>query len=406
VPAVPRVVVIGGGFGGLQCARKLWGAPVDVVLVDRHNYHLFTPLLYQVASCLLDPSEIAAPLRKVFRGAPNVRFRNAHVAALEYEHRTVQLSDGSSLPYDYLVLAAGSRTNFFGNQELARTALGLKDLGEALRLRNHVLECLERAATTDDAAVRARCLTFTIVGAGPTGVEYSGALAELVRLVLPHEYPEISPASVRIVLVEGGDRVLPGFPANLGAYARRELERRGVEVQTGRLVRDADDLGGATLVWTAGVQPSELVAGARIEVDEHLRVPGTPGVYAIGDVALVRDRRGNVLPMTSPPAMQEGHYVARHILSGGRCRPFRYRDRGTLATIGRRAAVGTVGPLRFTGLLGWLVWLVVHLYYLIGFENRLHVMLRWSWYYVRYDRPVRAIIRADEGEECGRAGRC
>jgi len=397
VPAVPRVVVVGGGFGGLQCAKKLRGQPIDVVLVDRHNYHLFTPLLYQVASCLLNPSEIAAPLRKVFRGASNVRFRNADVTGVDYAARAVHLADGSSLPYDHLVLAAGSRTNYFGNTRLARSALGLKDLGEALRLRNHVLECLERAATTSDARERAWYLTFTVVGGGPTGVEYAGALAELVRLVLPHEYPEISPAEVRIVVLEGADRLLSTFPASLGDYAHRELQHLGVEVQTGRLVRDGDDVGGATLVWTAGVQASELGGGGRIEVDEWLRVPGAPGVYAIGDLALVRDRRGQPLPMTSPPAMQQGRYVARHILTGGQIRPFRYRDKGTLATIGRRAAVGKVGPLRFRGLLGWLVWLVVHLYYLIGFENRLQVMLRWSWYYLRYDRPVRAIIRAANG---------
>lgn len=394
---VPRVVIIGGGFGGLQCAKKLRDKPVHVVLVDRNNYHLFTPLLYQVASCLLNPSEIAAPLRKIFRGAHNVRLRMGSVETIDSQTKQVRLADGATLAYDYLVLAAGSIPNYFGNDALAKQALGLKDLPEALELRNHVLGCLERAAVCTDDGERARLLTFYIVGGGPTGVEYAGALAELIRLALPGEYPEIPPALVRIVLLEGGDRLLPAFAPNLSAYARRELERRGVDVHTQRLVHDPDELDGTTLIWTAGVRPSDLADGHRIDVDEHLRIPGAPGAYAVGDLARVRDRKGRELPMTSPPAMQEGRHVARHILSeviGGRVRPFRYRDKGSLATIGRDAAVSQIGPLRFTGFFGWVVWLVVHLYYLIGFENRLQVMLRWAWYYVHYDRPVRAIIRA------------
>jgi NADH dehydrogenase len=407
----PRVVIVGAGFGGLQCARKLRDEPVDVVLVDRQNYHLFTPLLYQVASCLLSPSEIAAPLRKVFRGAANVRFRMGNVVDVDFAARAVRLSDGTALEYDFVVLAAGSRTNFFGNDDLERHALGLKDLGEALQLRNHVLECLERASATTDADERRRLLTFCVVGGGPTGVEYSGALAELVRLVLPHEYPELSGSDVRIVLLEGGDRLLPAFRPRLSTYAFQELRRRGVEVRLNALVSSATDkvvcthdgteIQTESMIWTAGVKPEALAAdahaphtrGRRLEVDEHLRIRGVDRAFAIGDAASGKDRKGRELPMTSPPAMQGGRYVAKQIL-GKTARAFRYRDKGTLATIGRRAAVGEVGPFRFTGLFGWLVWLVVHLYYLIGFENRLLVMMRWSWYYVRYDRPVRSIIRA------------
>jgi NADH dehydrogenase len=405
-------VIIGAGFGGLQCARKLCNEPVDVVLVDRRNYHLFTPLLYQVASCLLSPADIAAPLRKVFRGARNVRFMMGDVARIDFEAKVVHLAGGAALPYDHVVLAAGSRTNFFGNDDLARYALGLKDLGEALQLRNHVLDCLERAAATDDADERRRLLTFCIVGGGPTGVEYAGALGELVRLVLPQEYPELARDSVRIVLLEGGDRLLTMFKPRLSGYARKELERRGVDVRCNALVSDATDklvrtqdgreIETASMIWTAGVKPAELAGDApgphtraqRIKVDRFLRVPGVDGAYAIGDAASVPDKHGQELPMTSPPAMQEGRYVAKHILGGSNGRPFRYFDKGTLATIGRTEAIGEVGPFRFTGFLGWLVWLVVHLYYLIGFENRLLVMVRWSWYYVRYDRPVRSIIRA------------
>jgi NADH dehydrogenase len=269
-----------------------------------------------------------------------------------------------------------------------------------------VLECLERAAACADEDERRRLLTFCIIGGGPTGVEYAGALAELVRLVLPHEYPEIAPSQVAIVLVEGGERLLAMFVPRLSSYARGELGRLGVDVRTNVLVesasdkgvvlRDGSEIASATLVWTAGVQPNDLLheRPQRIEVDDHLRILGAQDAFAIGDVAAARDRRGNELPMISPTAMQAGRYVARHILAGGARKPFRYRDKGTLATIGRQSAVGQIGRLRFHGFLGWVVWLVVHLYYLIGFENRLQVLLRWSWYYVRLDRPARAIIWA------------
>jgi NADH dehydrogenase len=406
VRAHPRVVIVGGGFGGLQCAKALREKPFDVLLVDRRNYHLFTPLLYQVASCLLNPSEIAAPLRKVFRGAPNVRYRAGDVVSVDFDQKWIRLDDGVELPYDHLVLATGSATNYYGNDSLRDHALGLKDLSEALQLRNHVLECLERATSAPTEAERRRLLTFCIVGGGPTGVEYAGALGELGRLVVPREYPELSTSPLRIMLLEGGDRLLPMFVPRLSEYARRELQRRNVEVRTETLVASADDAGvtlhdgtrveTASMVWTAGVRPNDLLHDEprRIDVDDHLRVVDAADVYAIGDVAAVHDRHGHVLPMVSPPAMQAGRYVARHIVDGGAPRPFRYRDKGTLATIGRRAAVGQIGRLRFRGLLGWVVWLVVHLYYLIGFENRVLVMLRWSWYWLRLDRPVRIVVRA------------
>lgn len=405
------MVIVGAGFGGLQCAKALRDKPVDVVVIDRRNYHLFTPLLYQVASCLLNPSEITAPLRKVFRGAPNVRYREGEVAHVDFEKKAVVLSDRSELPYDHLVLATGSSTNYYGNESVRAHALGLKDLGEALQLRNHVLECLEHATTATTDKERQRLLTFCIVGGGPTGVEYAGALGELARLVLPYEYPELSPSALRIVLLEGGDRLLTMFVPRLSAYARRELEQRGVEVRTNTLVSAADDRGvvlhdgteieTATMVWTAGVSPNDLLHDKprRLEVDDHLRLIDAENVYAIGDAAAAHDKSGAVLPMVSPPAMQAGRYVAREIVGGEQRRPFRYHDKGTLATIGRRAAVGQVGRLRFRGFIGWVVWLVVHLYYLIGFENRIRVMLRWAWYYVRRDRPIRVVIRADPARE-------
>jgi NADH dehydrogenase len=338
------------------------------------------------------------------------------VVDVDFDQKRVQLSDGDAIEYDDVVISLGSTTNYFGNDAIAKQVLGLKDLAQAIQLRNHVLACLERAALAEDAAERMHHLTFCIIGGGPTGVEYAGALAELVRLVLPHEYPEIDPTAMRIVVLEGGDRLLPAFPARLSRYARTELERRGVEVHTDALVANVGDkhvelrngttFSTATVVWTAGVRPTDLAerlpvphTQGRFDVDDHLRIRGVDHAYAFGDAAAGHDRHGNVLPMLSPPAMQGGRFVARDIVAtreGRRQRAFRYRDKGTLATIGRTAAVGVVGPFQFTGFIGWIVWLAVHLYYLIGFENRVRVLLRWAWYYVRYDRPIRALIDARE----------
>jgi len=270
-----------------------------------------------------------------------------------------------------------------------------------------VLETLELATAAPSAEERKRLLTFCIVGGGPTGVEYAGALGELARHVVPKEYPELGSSALNILLLEGGDRLLTMFVPRLSEYARRELEHRGVDVRTNTLVASADDRGvvlrdgteipTATMVWTAGVQPNDVVHEnpVRLAVDDHLRVIAAKNVFAIGDVAAGHDRHGDVLPMVSPPAMQAGRYVARHILDPGMRRKFRYYDKGTLATIGRRSAVGQIGRLRFRGLVGWLVWLFVHIYYLIGFGNRIRVLVRWAWYYVRQDRPIRIIVRAD-----------
>jgi len=416
------VVIVGGGFGGLACARALDGADVDVLLLDSRNYHLFTPLLYQVATALLDPSDIAYPFRTVFRHSRNVRFRQARVTGVDFETRRLAVAGGDTIPYDELVLATGSANAYFGNPELAERTIGMKALDEAMRLRNHALSCLERAAQVADPAERAEWLTFVIVGGGPTGVEYAGALAELLEMVLGRDFPELAPGSGRVVLVEGADRLLGAFHPRLGAYAADTLQGRGVEVRLSTLVREAteqaatlstgDTVGARTIVWCAGVGPIDPIPdkgsgsdgetgnGApvtrsrskRLAVDEYLRL--RPHVYAIGDVASVRQGDGE-LPMLSPPAMQEGRYVARAIRDGGRpARPFRYRDKGTMATIGRRAAVCQVGPLRLRGFLGWITWLVVHLYYLIGFRNRAVVLASWGWDYLRRDRPIRLIVRS------------
>src|SRR4051812_43894181 len=325
--ARPKGVIVGGGVGGVQCAKALIGSAYDVVLVDERNFHLFTPLLYQVASCLLAPAEIATPLRTLFRRAPNVRYRQGTVVDVDRVEKKIGLADDTVLVYDVLVLATGSTTNFYGKADVEQHALGLKDLGEALRLRNHVLTCLERAVIEPEDDDRRRHLTFCVVGGGPTGVEYAGALAELMRLVLPREYPELDRRDVRIVLVEGTDRVLPAFTPRLSAYAQQALERLGVEGRCTSLVASADDrsvtLADGThiptysMVWAAGVRPADPLAeppaepSGRIDVDDHLRVVGADDVYAIGDVAVGHDHNGAILPMLATPAMQEGRYVAR-----------------------------------------------------------------------------------------------
>lgn len=414
-PARPRVVILGGGFGGLACAKRLGRARVEVMLIDRRNYHLFTPLLYQVATALLSPPDIAYPFRAGLRRWHDVSFRQASIVAIDFEQRMLHTADGQRLAYDYLVLATGSENDYFENPGLAEATLGMKTLEQAQRLRNHVLACLEHAAQAEVEAERRRWLTFVVVGGGPSGVEYAGALVELLKLVLGREYPGLSRALARIVLVEGAPRLLPPLPEKLGRHAQRVLERRGVEVLTQAFVTDVvgdrvELSSGAwiearTVVWSAGVRATNPTGEAssvhsrRLDVDERLRLASHPDVFVIGDLARVIDR-GRELPMLSPPAIQEGRFVARvisdEVRGAGRAgRAFRYRDRGAMAVIGRNSAVASIWGLRLTGLVGWMVWLVVHLYYLIGFRNRLVVLVNWGWNYLRADRPIRIITTSD-----------
>jgi len=417
MPNGHRVIVVGGGFGGLACARALDKTPVDVLLLDRHNYHLFTPLLYQVATSLLNPSDIAYPHRSIFRRSTNVRFRQARVVGVDLDRRIVRTEDDEELPYDSLVLATGSENNYFANEELAEHTLGMKTLAEAMRLRNHVLSCLELAARTDSLDERRAWLTFVIAGGGPTGVEYAGALAELLRLVLGRDFPELDRRLARIMLVEGQDRLLGAFHPKLGAYAARILRHLGIEVRTSTFVQKAtnesvllsggDEIATRTIVWSAGVRPTdpldqsepERSRAGRLRVDGELRLPEHPEVFVVGDAASVQDDGGE-LPMLSPPAMQAGRYVARSIVAratgmADRRKPFRYVDKGTMATIGRRAAVADVHGLKLKGTIGWLAWLLVHIYYLIGFRNRAVVLASWAWNYLRRDRPIRLILRSE-----------
>lgn len=391
--------------------------PVDVLLIDRHNYHLFQPLLYQVASGLIDPSEVAHPVRSVLRHARNADVLMAEVTGVDLENRCVHTSAGDQR-YDTLVLATGSATNFFGMERVEDRSIGLKDLPEALALRAHVLRAFEEASTCTDPARQRRLLTFVVAGAGATGVEYSGALAELIRHVLPHDFPRLDVHQARVVLIEGSDRVLGNFAKRLGKDASRRLKRMGVEIMTGRFVKDVEEaavlldngqrIDAETIVWTAGVRAAPVAAMlgvepaslGRVRITPALNVVGHEDVFVIGDAAEFQ-WRGEALPMLAPVAIQQGKHIAKVIearLQGKPDPKFRYFDKGTMATVGRGAAVVQLGPLKIDGLIGWLMWVFVHLLYLVGFRSRVIVFITWAFNYFFYDRPVRLIVgkSADE----------
>jgi len=404
--------VVGAGFGGLNAARALAGAPVRVTLVDRHNFHLFQPLLYQVATAGLGAGDIAPAVPPTFHGAGNVDFVLGTVVGLDRSARKLLLADGTTLPYDFLVLAAGAITSTFGVAGVAEHAFGLKSVLEAVRLRNQVLQQYERAAA-DPVLLDAGALTFVIVGGGPTGVELSGALCELQR-VLREDYPHLDVGRTRVVLVEMTDRLLATFTPRSGDYARERLRTMGAEVRlettveevtpSGVRLQGGEEIAAATVIWVAGVRPHPLTDGlgfeqarnGRVIVDRDLSVPGSPEVFVVGDVAGAVDRRGRPYPQVASVAIQQGRHAARQIrrrAAGRATRRFRYFDRGSMATIGRGAAVAEL-PLgiRFRGRLAWLAWLGLHLVELIGFRNRLTVLVNWSWNYLTWDQGVRAII--------------
>ena len=413
-PAHPhRVVIVGAGFGGLETAYRLAGAPVEITIIDRRNHHLFQPLLYQVATASLATSEIAWPIRYLLRDRGDITTLFATVTGVDAAGRRVLFDDGDGLPYDTLVLATGVRHAYFGHDEWEKFAPGLKTLEDATTLRRHILVAFERAEQEDDPKLRAALMTFVIIGAGPTGVELAGTIAELAHHTLPGDFRRIDTRKARVMLIEAGPRVLAGFSDDLSAYAQRSLERIGVEVVLGQAVTDCDVAGvvygntrleARTLIWAAGVRASPaaewLAAPAdragRIEVKPDLTVPGHPEIFAIGDTVTIAAWDGKPVPGIAPAAKQQGRHVAACIkakLAGGTLEPFCYKHAGSLAQIGKRLAVIDFGKIKLRGAIAWWIWGIAHIYFLIGLRHRLSVALSWLWIYARDQRAARLITQ-------------
>jgi len=405
----PHVVIVGGGFGGLDAARALKRAPVRITLLDRHNHHVFQPLLYQVATAALSPGDIASPIRWILRRQKNVEVFLADVRSVDPTHRFV-LTDRDPVPYDYLILATGAAHAYFGHPEWARRAPGLKTLDDALEIRRRVLLAFEAAERVTDPAEQRRLLTFVIIGGGPTGVELAGALAEIARQTLRDDFRHIVPATAHILLLEGGPSVLPTFPESLRRSAQVSLEKLGVEARTGAIVTDIDDVGvriggehipAETVLWAAGVAASPLGASlglpldraGRVAVEPTLAVPGHPEIFVAGDLSsFLQD--GRPLPGVAQVAKQQGKHAARNVLHAIRhepLEPFRYFNLGNVAVIGRGSAVVDIGPVRVSGWFAWVFWLLLHIFWLIGFRNRFVVLSEWAWAYLTFQRRIRLI---------------
>jgi NADH dehydrogenase len=406
----PNVVIIGGGFAGINAVRALRRAPVRVTIIDRRNYHLFQPMLYQVATAGLNPADITAPIRSVVRGQRNTEVVLGDVSSIDVDARRVHLADGTEFPYDYLLVCTGARHSYFGHDDWENFAPGLKGLEDALEIRRRVLRAFERAEREADPVKRQALLTFVIVGAGPTGVEMAGAVAEIRSYALRRDFRHIDPREATVVLLEGTPRVLPSYPQSLSDEAKRQLRRLGVVVRTETFVTnvraDAVEAAGWTIpthtvIWAAGNMASPLLKTLHVPLDRQGRViverdctiPGHPEVFVLGDAAMFEQDRGPV-PGVSPAAIQMGQYAARTIrrdLQGKPREPFSYWDKGQLAVIGRGQAVAEIGRLRFGGFIAWLLWIFVHIFFLIGFRNRLIVLIEWAWAYATFQRGARLI---------------
>jgi len=427
-----EVVIIGGGFAGIYAAQALKRAPVRVTILDRRNHHLFQPLLYQVATAGLNPSDIAYPIRSVLRWQKNARVLLADVTRIDAEARVVEF-DGGSIQYDYLIVATGATHSYFGRPEWAQLAPGLKTIEDALEIRARVFLAFEEAERTLDRAQQAECLTFVVVGGGPTGVELAGTLAEIAHHSMKRDFRTIDPEATGVILIEGVDRVLPVYPEKLSAAARRQLEKLGVTVRTGCMVtaidahgvslKDGERIPSRTVLWAAGVAASPLAQtlgapldrAGRIQVQPDLTVPGRPEVFVAGDLAAI-SCDGAPVPGVAPAAIQEGKHAAKNIrraIAGEPLAAFRYRDKGSLATIGRAAAVANFKRFKLTGFLAWWAWWAIHIFFLIGFRSRLLVMFGWAWSYFTFQRGARLItgaprVRADaaapEGKRTRSAG--
>ena len=415
--AWPRVVIIGGGFGGLSAARGLARAPVDVTLIDRHNYHLFQPLLYQVATAGLAPNAIAAPIRGILHRQANATVLMEMVTGIDAARRSVLMGE-EHVSYDFLVIATGARHAYFGHDEWERFAPGIKTLADALTIRQRVLGAFEAAEISQEPSERRRLLNFVLVGAGPTGVELAGAIAELAKASLVHDFRRINPSDARIVLIEAGSRILPSFPPRLSAAAQRALEQLGVEVRLGKpvtlcdaegVVMAGERIAARSIVWAAGVAASPAATwlnvaadrAGRIEVLDDLSVPRYPEIFAIGDTCTSRSWDGKAAPGIAPAAKQMGRYAAAVIRARVEVTPppppFRYRHQGSLATVGRNKAVADFGWMRLSGRFAWLLWAFVHIYFLIGFRSRIVVALDWLWAYVTFRRGARIILAETGG---------
>ncbi|MDP9194427.1 MAG: NAD(P)/FAD-dependent oxidoreductase [Acidobacteriota bacterium] len=408
---MPDIVIIGGGFAGLYTARGLKRVPADVTVVDQHNYHLFQPLLYQVATAGLNPSDIAAPIRSILRRQRNLNVILGEAVSIDVAQKRVDLADGSALPYDQLVVATGATHSYFGHPEWEQHAPGLKTIEDALEIRRRVLLAFEAAEREEDPVEQNALLTFVIIGGGPTGVELAGTLSEIARKTMVRDFRRIRPESARVILLEGRERVLPPYPPDLSEKARLQLVELGVEVITGAVVTDINDrevrfgenvIATRTVLWGAGVQASPLARSlgvpldraGRVIVEPDLTIPGHPEVFVIGDLAAKQQHDGTFVPGVAPAAIQEGQHTALNLeraVAGQPLRAFRYRDKGSLATIGRAAAVADFGRLRFGGFLAWMAWLVIHVFFLIGFRNRFLVVTQWAWAYLTYQRGARLI---------------
>ena len=405
-----RIVIVGGGFAGLTAARVFKGAPVQVTLIDRSNHHLFQPLLYQVATAGLSPADIAMPIRSILKNQKNVEVLMAEVTGVEKKERVINLKD-RKIPYDYLILATGARHSYFGHDQWQRFAPGLKSVADATAIRRRILLAFESAEMESDPIKRKAWLTFILVGGGPTGVEMAGSIAELAFQALRSDFRQLDPRQARIILVEAGERVLSSFPPYLSERAQKKLENLGVELSLNGRVEKIDEDGvflrgqkisAKTVIWCAGVQASsagswiqaETDGAGRVRVKEDLTVPGYPEIFVIGDTASVT-QDGSSLPGVAPVAMQQGKYAANTILKRiegiSQIPAFRYRDKGNLATVGRTFAVADFKGIRAAGFMAWIVWVFVHIYYLIGFRNRIVVLLEWAWAYLTFERGARLI---------------
>ncbi len=424
---IQRVVIIGAGFGGLQAAKALADAPLHVTLIDRQNYHLFQPLLYQVATAALSSDDIAYPIRGILSKQKNLEFILANADGIDFDRQTLDTTVGE-VAFDFLILAPGSQTNYFGNHSLQETSFGLKNLSDANGIRNHILLQFEEATQTTDLQTREALLTFVVCGGGPTGVEMAGAISELVRLVLKKDYPQIDFNDVRVILLEATGELVSHLQERLSQATISALKRKQVEVLLNRMVKDydgkniqldqGDTIAARTFIWTAGVRAAGLVDTAglaqskqgRAVVRSTLQLPAHDNVYVIGDSAYFESADGVALPMTAPVAMQQARHAAKNILaqlSGKSLLPFQYHDPGMMATIGRNQAVVQIGRFQFRGWPAWLIWLFVHLIQLVGFRNRLVVLIKWAWEYIFYDRSARLIFRQNrdartEGEKSER----